>query len=1043
MNINLNINNDDKINGVKIERYISIPVYENGELKNFENTYYDTIELVQPHLVIEKISDYMYMKLKLDTLPAGYGSTSIGYFVAKDVKSCEFEILEIETCNIEINENDEMDIIFMSADDKVILSNYELTSNKLSDNQYSIEIITSDKTFYNTIQIDEEIETNHVFSNACLKKEGAKNNIQSHINSESLLPFTPEYSNYELFQNSGSRFIVVYNPLTMDINYVQKVAYYIECINAFFCENPNNFFPEPKSMETGEYCVYLYNRQENSSDNALGYTSSTNRVPNENGSYISLMYEIVSMEYQTNREDSFSMVLAHEYFHSICYTYSKNISGWISESFANFGGLLFINSIKKGENFDAYTLIQFSSTFKEYLMYSRLSIDDCSEKWREYDSFLLPLYIYQKFGMNGIKEFLSSYSSFSSEFDCFDYMLDSKHTTFSDFYISYVLYNIYPYLGYDEIDSNYKDSWDYYNYFNNISIEDVYELKKPSYDSYDLPYYSNNVLRYSAPKKCNQYNVYYTVELSNYAPISIYQIIKYSNNTTDTYKIDINSTSITIPLSYEDIEQDVDNIAFAIINNSRYSSPVQVSTCITVEHKIDNIQLDEVIDVGQHLHKSNAIQYLKFVAPETDIYEINFEIISSYDYLEVKNYSANLVKVLDEYKNVIYKYKNENTKIETANAINCKNIVTPLEKDKTYYLRFNTNYQCNNLYVTIKKVDIYNQNVDLTNADYMDIEMISGDCVYKIQHIYSGFYKINLSVESNNEVMQRNLIFVVFYKQNGEIKIDKNLIIHSNGENNEFGLCVYSNREYYIGMLNCQDGYKYTLSSNIRIESTIQMKTDINENVSIGSEVYLNNGDYNGRTITEGYTRVIYLFKSNVNQSRLDYDWYSLDENKVRVSSYGTVTAMPIDEEETSVKILAVNKKTPSYASFIEFKIKKDYSTGIKKVKLTTDVREGGTPCGTEVTINGGSVRDNTIHVGYTRLICFDENTSPSDNIQDYIWSSSNEEVVTVSQYGTVKVISNPFSSICGDNVWQEVTITGIYKYNNRFVATLVIKVKR
>ena len=111
-------------------------------------------------------------------------------------------------------------------------------------------------------------------------------------------------------------------------------------------------------------------------DNTLGYMLSTN-LPNENGSYVSLMYEVVSMEYLTNREYSFAMVLAHEYFHSICNTYTRNLKGWIDESFANFGGLLFMNSIRKGENFDTFTSNQLSLTFKEYLMYSNFSIDDC------------------------------------------------------------------------------------------------------------------------------------------------------------------------------------------------------------------------------------------------------------------------------------------------------------------------------------------------------------------------------------------------------------------------------------------------------------------------------------------------------------------------------------------------------------------------------------------------------------------------------------------------------------------------------------------
>lgn len=1043
--IKLNISENIYIEGVEIERYISNPIYEDGKIINFENTYYDTIVLSQNNLITERLSDNMYMKVKLDTLPAGYGSANIGYFVSKNTKSCEFDILKVEMCNVEYSENGEMDVVFKSSDDRVILVDYEISSIQLSNDEYSMSIITKGQTFYEDIKINVLNESSYIFDRVFCGKNNIQttvinyNSIGNTLDDREALPFQPQYSNYELFQNDGSKFIIVYNPLTMNLEYVQRVADYIELINDFFCTNPNNNFPEPNSTVNGEYYIYLYNRE---MDNTLGYTLSIN-LPNENGSYVSLMYEVVSMEYLTNREYSFAMVLAHEYFHSICNTYTRNLKGWIDESFANFGGLLFMNSIRKGENFDTFTSNQLSLTFKEYLMYSNFSIDDCPTKQREYNSFLLPLYIYQKFGIQGIKDFLALSTSISSEFDCFDRMLDSRNTNFSDFYESYVLYNIYPYLGYDEIDSKYKDDWDYYNFFRNISIEDIYDSKKPENNSYELPYYANNIQRYSSPRKCDEYDIYYTIELSDYVPISIYQIIKYADNNMDTSKINLTTNSITIPLSYYDIEQDVDNVSFAIINHNRYSSSIKINTCTTVEHKIENIGLEQMIDVGEHLHKSNTIQYLKFTAPETEIYEIDFKIISSYDHLEVKNYKTSLVKVLDEYKNLIYKYEDQNNNIEAVNAINCKNIVMHFEKDKVYYLRFQTNYNCENFYVTIKKADTYENLVDLTDTSCIDQILNSGDYVYKINHIYPGFYKMNLSVQSNNEVMERDLIFVVFYRKNDEIKISKGLIIHSNGENNEFGFSIYSDREYYIGMLNCQEGYKYTLSSNIRIESTIEIKTDINENVSVGSEVYLNHGDCNGKTITEGYTRVIYPFKSNVGQSRLDYDWYSMDENKAIVSKYGTVTAMPIDKEEESVRILAVNKKIPSYASIIEFKIYKDHSNTIKNVKLTTDVREGGVTSGTEVTENGGVVGDTTIHVGYTRLICFDGKTSPSDNIQDYVWSSSNDQVVTVSEYGTIKVISNPFSPICEDDIWKEVEITGIYKYNSNFVAKIIIKVKK
>lgn len=49
----------------------------------------------------------------------------------------------------------------------------------------------------------------------------------------------------------------------------------------------------------------------------------------------------------------------------------------------------------------------------------------------------------------------------------------------------------------------------------------------------------------------------------------------------------------------------------------------------------------------------------------------------------------------------------------------------------------------------------------------------------------------------------------------------------------------------------------------------------------------------------------------------------------------------------------------------------------------------------------GGAVGDNELHIGYTRLICF-SGDSPTTSVQDFIWYSSNEDVVTVREFGTI-----------------------------------------
>ena len=72
---------------------------------------------------------------------------------------------------------------------------------------------------------------------------------------------------------------------------------------------------------------------------------------------------------------------------------------------------------------------------------------------------------------------------------------------------------------------------------------------------------------------------------------------------------------------------------------------------------------------------------------------------------------------------------------------------------------------------------------------------------------------------------------------------------------------------------------------------------------------------------------------------------------------------------------------------------------------------------------------DVDLNVGYTRLICFYSN-SPTNSIQDFIWTSSNENVVTVSEFGTILAVGE-----------GEAYIYGVYKYNDNFIAQMYVYV--
>ncbi len=79
------------------------------------------------------------------------------------------------------------------------------------------------------------------------------------------------------------------------------------------------------------------------------------------------------------------------------------------------------------------------------------------------------------------------------------------------------------------------------------------------------------------------------------------------------------------------------------------------------------------------------------------------------------------------------------------------------------------------------------------------------------------------------------------------------------------------------------------------------------------------------------------------------------------------------------------------------------------------------TACGTEVTLNGGLYRGSTITEGLNRIAYF-ESSEPSTSRLDYYWYSSDETILTVSDYGTIQALK-----VIGR---QRAVIMAVYKYD-------------
>ncbi len=1038
--ININTNDDVDISNIEFERYIAVPNYSNGKVMNYSHTYYDTISYNSIDDNMEKISDSMYLKIKLDTLPSGYGVTNRGYFLANNQACCDFSIYKVEKCSMLLDEFANLDIKFFTTDDVELYLNYTVNAELINEHECQVNVLTDFKVYNKIINI--EGLNNQMIGEDSLENSFS-NNVNSNYSQNSLdLPFEVEYDNYGYYRKDS--FVIVYNIDTMNYDNILKIGQSIVDINQFFCVNADTNFLKPETLQNGEYIIYLTHLDDiNNTQQAYGYTyllDSSLRT-----SYIELKYEIIDGSILgNNRKDAYLMILAHEYFHAICMKYGVihnkyNMLSWMQESFGTWAGLVYMNSIKYGENVDIYTFNQYNGRYRDFLATSMLSLDDCSINDRQYALFFFPLYIYQLYGYSGIKEVINNYQFSTSKFDCFEKMLASRNITLNEFYESFVVYNSHPFLEYDLIDYEYKKCWDY-EWVSSVGIP-IDEFIDTVCIDYSLPYYSHKLIRYKAPTVCNEYDMYYTIESTNSVPISIYKILRSADNTKDVYKIEYTNNIVTIPILYDEISSEIYDYSFLLINSDQNSNVSNVTTSLTINHRESNIELNQMVDVNNHLH-SNKIEYmLKFVAPETAMYEIETKVIAKNNNQE-PSYRQGLIRIFNKNKELMNKYDSENVVLRAENGISCKNVVVCLEKGETYYINPHPKgLMFNHYYITVKEVESFNNDVSFIDMNYPNMVLEQGDNFYKINILQGGRFKFKISAKSNNEVVKRNL-YLVFFSKKGDNWLYKNgTVIESTDTDIEFNTSFYPDREYYIGIFNCQEGYTFNINSNIETFDRMDLRTDLNSNATVGTEVTLNGGAYYGKIITEGYSRVIYPYIYNEIQSRLDYDWYSLDESKAYVTKYGTVVAKKIEKEYEKVKILAVKKDNPYFSSIIEFMICKDKSNTIKNLKLTTDVREGGTITGTEVSENGGAVGDVVIHVGYTRLICINDKNSPSNSIQDYIWSSSDDSIATVSQYGTIKAISMGSYNDNDDN-WAEVEITGIYKYNENFVAKIIIKVK-
>jgi hypothetical protein len=461
---------------------------------------------------------------------------------------------------------------------------------------------------------------------------------------------------------------------------------------------------------------------------------------------------------------------------------------------------------------------------------------------------------------------------------------------------------------------------------------------------------------------------------------------------------------------------------------------------ISLDHRPTSrkeLLVNDADDALEHLHDGHNEYY--FLRSTSGFYE--FTLVGEKDGVMV--YPEGTITIFDD-NNIVQKYTFYGSTYQNpADSIsNANSMILLIEGFSNYYIDIDINPEG---ITSLELLATTPNEFGLNSNDVFSSEndLVVGDKIEKLTIERTGEYHIKAIYNGNQT---EDMLFIILKKNSDNTFSRVGSGIIDNVSFYEDDNMFFSNENYFIGYFNGRGTGTFSLQIKRNISNTFSIVTDPNENVTVGSEVTLNNGAYGGTTLTQGYTRICYLGTDAPNmQSRTQYYWYSTDSSIALVSAYGTVTATATWQDSIQLKtvvIRAVYKTDPKIIGEITLTIYKDSLENQNNIIILSnygmDVRDGGVT-GTEVSSGKGSAISIspfptvTVHQGYTRLVCIGTGT-PSNIIQHFNWSIDRQTGetgdATVSQFGTIQGISI-----------GEITIKGVYKFNPRYIIYITVQV--
>ena len=437
------------------------------------------------------------------------------------------------------------------------------------------------------------------------------------------------------------------------------------------------------------------------------------------------------------------------------------------------------------------------------------------------------------------------------------------------------------------------------------------------------------------------------------------KLYKLNVDCSKSYKINVNSLNNVDIIIYDSNMNVVSNDSNTItqflgcgtyyisfeFNNINDSGIIEIS--ITLTWLSTNIPLSSGINNiknSMHLNSGN-------------IYHCSYEYLHNQGegfYRFSLNFGNN--RILPEGAIKIYSDRNRTTLVSryTISGINKQAVSDNGENEIYLYLPGNSYYYIDIVLPksTYTLITLTIEEVENKDINYLNRLDSSGfDVIFEDKTSTSYFEKITISHRSKIELniltsgtINRNIPICIFEIQEapGSRPGDEYSYIVSRLTDSITSInrspvftIILNPGTYYIGYsdnfdkVQIQFALRRKVNTDLNINGTLVTDPALNQGFPLGSEVTFNNGALLGNTITEGFTRNIYLMvedRVNDPMSRLDYDWYSSNENVAKVTKYGTVLALNVNEN-TTVTIYAINKDDPSIVYKKDFVILKETKT--------------------------------------------------------------------------------------------------------------------